>query len=91
MEGCFLKIALPASDEGPKCNFFICVQTLSTGFNCLNTNNAYSTLQMILNEKVIDYKVVDLIEIYNFRIKLISLRCRLKCRSEIFKNRFYIL
>ena len=42
--GRFLKITLPESGKGPKCKIFICVQTLSTGFNCLKTNNAYSIL-----------------------------------------------
>ena len=56
-------IALPKGDKGPKCNFFIYVQTLSIGFNCLKPNNAYSILQMISNEKVINNKVVDLIDL----------------------------
>ena len=39
---------------------------------------------MILNGKVINYKAIDLIKIYNFYIKFISIQCRLKYRSEIF-------
>ena len=33
---------------------------------------------MVSNEKVINYKVVDLIEIYNFDIKFVFIRLYLK-------------
>lgn len=39
---------------------------------------------MILNGKVISYKVVGLIEIYNFYIEFISIRCCLQCGSKIY-------
>ena len=33
---------------------------------------------MISNEKIQNYKIVDLVESYNFRIKIISIRVRMK-------------
>ena len=33
---------------------------------------------MTLNKKVVNYKVVDLVDCYNFHINIISIRCRIK-------------
>ena len=45
------------------------------------------TILVTSNKKTQNYKVVDLIESYNFHIKIISIRVRMKKKYDFYKIR----
>lgn len=58
----------------------------------LRTYSIFSEIQSTSNQEVINYKVVDLIELYKFYIKFIFIRLRMKKldKKHIYKIRYLI-